>query len=160
MKSLNFERLSGGQQEESHRVCRKIQSRNLKPCRIGYWVRSDARKSRRGGTRVSDSDRPDAFHFGRSFKSSVAHRFVGRLTSVSSSLLNNAQFLRPDLQYHSIVVLFDSVPTRFCLGTWQTLLSSPLLVMWKSKPLALGPHLIALLNVVSRVLSQVAQAHQ
>jgi hypothetical protein len=87
-------------------------------------------------------------------------RFVGRLTSVSSSLLNNAQFLRPDLQYHSIVVLFDSVPTRFCLGTWQTLLSSPLLVMWKSKPLALGPHLIALLNVVSRVLSQVAQAHQ
>ena len=61
---------------------------------------------------------------------------------------------------YSIDVLFDSVPTRFCLGTWQTLLSSPLLVMWKSNPLALGPRLIALLNVVTRVLNQVAQAHQ
>src|SRR5712672_2495903 len=60
----------------------------------------------------------------------------------------------------TVLVLFDSVPTRFCLGTWQMLLSSPLLVMWKSNPLALGPRLIALLKVVTRVLNQVAQAHQ
>ena len=42
--------------------------------------------------------------------------------------------------------LFDSVPTRSCLGTWQTMLSSPLLVTWKSNPLALGPRLNALLH--------------
>jgi hypothetical protein len=42
--------------------------------------------------------------------------------------------------------LFDSVPTRSCLGTWQTMLSSPLLVTWKSNPLALGPRLNALLQ--------------
>jgi hypothetical protein len=46
---------------------------------------------------------------------------------------------------HLVRFLFDSVPTRFCLGTWQTMLSSPLLVSWKSNPLALGPRLNALL---------------
>src|SRR5713226_1929018 len=53
MKSLNFVQLSVGQQVESHPVCRKIRSHNLKPCRVGYWVGSDARKSKRGvDTRV------------------------------------------------------------------------------------------------------------
>ena len=52
--------------------------------------------------------------------------------------------------------LFDSVPTRFCLGTWQTVLSSPLLVTWEIN--SLGPRLDALSKiVVIRVLNQVAQ---
>lgn len=86
---------------------------------------------------------------------------VCRLSSVSfpnTYFISVAIFVA--IRFTSIDVLFDSVPTRFCLGTWQTLLSSPLLVMWKNNPLALGPRLIALLNVVTRVLNQAAQAHQ
>ncbi len=45
------------------------------------------------------------------------------------SFLNNDVVCDP---IYGIVILFDSVPTRFCLGTWQMLLSSPILVMWKS----------------------------
>jgi hypothetical protein len=56
-------------------------------------------------------------------------------------------------------LLFDSVPTRFCLGTWQTVLSSPLLVTWKINPL--GPRLDALSEiVVIRVLNQVAHVYR
>jgi hypothetical protein len=54
----------------------------------------------------------------------------------------NAHFVCDPIYFS--VLLFDSVPTRFCLGTWQTVLSSPLLVMWKSNPLTLGPRLIGL----------------
>lgn len=122
-------------------------------------VRNDARKSRgEVDTRVGFGPQTRFISGGAS---NPVWPGVGRLiTSASFFSSERHSFLRSDLQYYSIVVLFDSVPTRFCLGTWQALLSSPLLVMWKSNPLALGPRLIALLNVVTRVLNQVAQAHQ
>jgi|SRR5216684_4537411 len=92
-------------------------------------------------TRVSDSDRRRV-------------SFRAELQIVVACLLSSVAFFQPNTHFVCdpiIVVLFcsvrfDSVPTRFCLGTWHALLSSPLLVMWKSNLLALGPRLIALLN--------------
>jgi hypothetical protein len=93
---------------------------------------------------VSDSDRRRV-SFRAELQINCGPASVGPVWFLFLTLII-AIFLRSDLQYYNIVVLFDSVPTRFCLGTWQTLLSSPLLVMWKSNPLALGPRLIALLK--------------
>jgi len=126
-------------------------------------VRSNGQEVEERWTRVFDSDRVARFISGGA--SNRVMPGVGRFRfSLTTLKFQHSNFfaIRFTVLYYStvIVILFDSVPTRFCLGTWQTLLSSPLLVMWKSNPIALGPHLVALLNVVSRVLSQVAQAHQ
>jgi hypothetical protein len=92
---------------------------------------------------VSDSDLRRV-SFGAELEKSTALRWssVGRLASVPHRTLIFVA-IRFIFAVAVRLSLFDSVPTRFCLGTWQ-MPSSPLLVMWKSNPLALGPRLIAL----------------
>jgi hypothetical protein len=109
------------------------------------------------GGRVSDAP-----HLGRRLNLKALQCSVScPLVFVSTTYIRYFCFPRDPIkhQYSFLHLLFDSVPTRFCLGTWHIVLSSPLLVTWKSNPL--GPRLNALSEiVVIRVLNQVAHVYR